>query len=150
MGIDEYFPIAEKFRKPIVITGFEPVDLLRGILRLVQMLENDKSTVENAYARVARLSGNPSAQALLDEVFTVIKKEWRGIGEIPASGLGIAKKYERFDAERKFGLVEEKSEMSNGCIAGDILRGAKKPAACPHFGKNLHTHESAGCANGFI
>ena len=135
MGVEEYYPIAEKYKKPIVITGFEPVDLLRGILRLVELLEEGQYKVENAYARVAKLDGNPSAQALLKDVFEVIQKDWRGIGEIPASGLGIADKYAAFDAERKYNLKQGKSEMSNGCIAGDILRGVKKPAACPHFGK---------------
>lgn len=135
MGMEEYHPIAKKFKKPIVITGFEPVDLLRGILRLVEMLEEGRYEVDNAYARVAKLNGNPSAQELLRDVFVIIKKDWRGIGVIPESGLGIAEKYAAFDAERKYNLKEGKSEMSNGCIAGDILRGVKKPAACPHFGK---------------
>lgn len=135
MGMEQYQPIAEKYKKPIVITGFEPVDLLRGILRLVEMLEAGRYEVDNAYARVARLNGNPSAQELLRDVFDIIKKDWRGIGEIPESGLGISEKYAAFDAEKKYNLKEGKSEMSNGCIAGDILRGVKKPVACPHFGK---------------
>lgn len=134
MGVEEYLPIAEKFRKPIVITGFEPVDLLRGILKLVEMLEEGKAEVSNAYERVARLDGNPEARKLLEDVYEVIEKDWRGIGSIPESGLGIQKKYAAFDAEKKFNLKAGKSEMSNGCIAGEILRGAKKPDACPHFG----------------
>lgn len=135
MGMDEYYPVAEKHETPIVITGFEPVDLLRGILKLVELLEAKENKVENAYARVVRLDGNASARAILDDVFEVIEKDWRGIGKIPASGLGIAKKYEAYDAEKKFDLQEGNSEMSNGCIAGDILRGSKKPFECPHFGK---------------
>ena len=136
MGVEQYYPIAEKFRKPIVITGFEPVDLLRGILKLVEMLEANNAGVDNAYARVVRLDGNKEAQHIIDDVFEIINKEWRGIGEIPASGLGIREKYAAYDAERKFNLVEEKSTMSNGCIAGEILRGVKKPHQCPHFGKS--------------
>ena len=134
MGMDQYKPIAEKFNKPIVITGFEPVDLLRGILKLVEMLEEKKNSVENAYGRVARLGGNKEARELIEDVFEVVKKDWRGIGEIPSSGLAIREKYADYDAERKYTLQEVKSEMSNGCIAGEILRGIKKPNACPHFG----------------
>ena len=135
MGISEYYPIAEKYQTPIVITGFEPVDLLRGILKLVELLEAGTPEVANAYARVVRLDGNQEARDLLEDVYEVIQKDWRGIGEIPASGLGISPKYAAFDAEKKFNLVEGKSTMSNGCMAGDVLRGAKKPQECPHFGK---------------
>lgn len=134
MGVDQYRPIAEKFKKPIVVTGFEPVDLLRGILKLVEMLESNTYAVENAYGRVVRLTGNTEGQELISDVFEIAEKEWRGIGTIPSSGLVMRAKYAAFDAERKFKLKEEKSSMSNGCIAGDILRGAKKPNACPHFG----------------
>jgi len=136
MGIEQYFPIAAEYKTPIVITGFEPVDLLRGILKLVEMLEDGRNEVDNAYARVVRLDGNLEAQKIITEVFEVIEKEWRGIGEIPASGLGIKEKYAAFDAEKKFELSQQKSEMSNGCIAGEILRGTKKPPQCPHFGKS--------------
>jgi hydrogenase expression/formation protein HypD len=135
MGLDQYHPIASKYKTPIVITGFEPVDLLRGILKLVEMLEEARNEVDNAYARVVRLDGNLEAQKIITEVFEVIKKDWRGIGEIPSSGLGIKEKYAAFDAEKKFELSQQKSEMSNGCIAGEILRGTKKPPQCPHFGK---------------
>ncbi len=135
MGIEEYKPIAKKYKTPIVITGFEPVDLLRGILKLVEMLEENRNEVDNAYARVVRLDGNPEAQKVLNDVFEITEKDWRGIGVIPNSGFGLAKKYAAFDAELKFNLTPEKSEMSNGCIAGEILRGNKKPLACPHFGK---------------
>ena len=135
MGIEEYKPIAKKYKTPIVITGFEPVDLLRGILKLVEMLEENRFEVDNAYARVVRLDGNSEAQKILKDVFEVTEKDWRGIGVIPNSGFGIAKKYVALDAEVKFNLEPGLSEMSNGCIAGEILRGTKKPPACPHFGK---------------
>ncbi len=138
MGIDQYKPIADKYKTPIVITGFEPVDLLRGILKLVEMLEDGRNEVDNAYARVVRLDGNSEAQKIITDVFEVIEKEWRGIGEIPASGLGIRAEYAAFDAEKKFKLSPHKSTMSNGCIAGEILRGTKKPPQCPHFGTNCH------------
>ncbi len=88
-----------------------------------------------SYGRVVRLDGNPQGRQLIDDVFEIAAKEWRGIGTIPESGLVMREEYAAFDAERKFNLKEEKSDMSNGCIAGDILRGAKKPKACPHFGK---------------
>jgi len=136
MGVEQYHPIAAKYKTPIVITGFEPVDLLRGILKLVEMLEAGRNEVDNAYARVVRLDGNLEAQKIINEVFEIIEKDWRGIGEIPASGLGIKEKYAAFDAEKKFKLSQQKSEMSNGCIAGEILRGTKKPPQCPHFGKS--------------
>jgi hydrogenase expression/formation protein HypD len=135
MGEEQYGPIAKKHKKPIVITGFEPVDLLRGILMLVDMLEAGDAAVQNAYARVVHFGGNKQAQQILKDVFEITEKEWRGLGEIPASGLSIRPKYWLFDAEQKFQLSAKKSEWSNGCIAGDILRGAKKPKQCPHFGK---------------
>jgi hydrogenase expression/formation protein HypD len=136
MGVDPYKPIAEKYKKPIVVTGFEPVDLLRGILKLVEMLESNTNGVTNAYGRVVRLEGNPEGQALISTVFNVVAKEWRGIGTIPASGLAMRSEYAAYNAERKFNLKEEKTDMSTGCIAGDILRGAKKPHQCAHFGTN--------------
>ncbi len=135
MGLEQYKPIAEKYKSPIVITGFEPVDLLRGILKLIDLLEEGKSLVENAYGRVVRLKGNKKAQLLLNEIFEVIDKDWRGIGEIPSSGLGIRPKYSAFDAEMKYSLKEVKTGLSNGCISGDILRGTVKPIDCPHFNK---------------
>jgi hydrogenase expression/formation protein HypD len=136
MGIEEYLPIADKYKKPIVITGFEPVDLLRGILKLTELLESGDASVQNAYERVVRLDGNPDARAIIEDVFEVTEKEWRGIGNIPQSGLGIREKYSDFDAERKFNLKQKATGIENGCIAGEILRGIKKPDACPHFGTN--------------
>lgn len=136
MGIDEYAPIARRYRVPIVVTGFEPVDILQGVLMAVTQLEAGRAEVENAYARVVRDDGNSAARALIAEVFQVVERRWRGIGSIPASGLGLAPAYRRFDAEIRFagvgpalGSVEE----NEACIAGLVLRGARKPPECPAF-----------------
>jgi hydrogenase expression/formation protein HypD len=144
MGIEEYRPIAEKYNTPIVITGFEPVDLLYGILKLIELLESKQNSVENAYARVVDLEGNKEARMIIEDVFEIVKKEWRGIGEIPLSGYKIAGNYKQFDAEFKFDLKEKKSDMSNGCIAGDILRGLSKPFDCPHFGTSCNPMKPLG------
>ncbi|GAA4435970.1 hydrogenase formation protein HypD [Pontibacter saemangeumensis] len=137
MGMQEYYPLAEKYGVPIVVTGFEPVDLLEGILMAVRQLESGKATVENQYARVVRPNGNQQAQAVIREVFEVTDREWRGIGVIPQSGYKVREKYWQYDAEQKFGTTTDTTvaPTDTGCIAGEILRGLKKPAQCPHFGK---------------
>ncbi|WP_114778298.1 hydrogenase formation protein HypD [Botryobacter ruber] len=137
MGLQEYYALAQKYRVPVVVTGFEPVDLLEGILLAVRQLETGRAAVENQYARVVRESGNEAAQAVIREVFEVADREWRGIGLIPQSGYRVREQYRQFDAEQKFGESAEVlfSETDTGCIAGEILRGLKKPAQCPHFGK---------------
>ena len=106
MGFEEYFPIAAKYRVPIVVTGFEPLDILQGVLMIVQQLESGRAEVENQYARAVRREGNQPAQELIRKVFTVVPRKWRGIGEIPQSGLGLSEAYAAFDAEKKFGLAE--------------------------------------------
>ncbi|MDX5436954.1 MAG: hydrogenase formation protein HypD [Pontibacter sp.] len=137
MGLQEYYPLAAKYRVPIVVTGFEPVDLLEGILMAVRQLEADKATVENQYARVVRSTGNLQTQKVIQEVFEVADREWRGIGIIPQSGYKVREKYSRFDAEQKLCKTTDVNiqESDQECIAGEILRGIKKPAQCPHFGK---------------
>ncbi|MCX2739733.1 hydrogenase formation protein HypD [Pontibacter anaerobius] len=137
MGLHEYYPLAEKYKIPIVVTGFEPVDLLEGILMAVRQLEAGIATVENQYARVVRNTGNLQAQAVIQEVFKVADREWRGIGVIPQSGYKVREKYQLFDAEHKFSETKniKVQELDAGCIAGEILRGIKKPVQCPHFGK---------------
>ena len=135
MGTEEYHAVAERFQVPVVITGFEPVDLLRGILKLVEMLESDDHSVQNAYARVVRLDGNPQARKNLSSVFEVIDKDWRGIGQIPGSGLGIRQEFAQYDAIQKFQLRFDEEIHHNGCRAGEVLRGALKPDQCPFFGK---------------
>jgi hydrogenase expression/formation protein HypD len=138
MGMQEYYPLARKYKVPVVITGFEPVDLLQGILLAVRQLEAGQAFVENQYARVVREPGNPEAQAVIREVFAVTDREWRGIGLIPQSGYGVREEYRQFDAEQKFSKAADPifSKADAGCIAGEILRGIKKPAQCPHFGKD--------------
>ncbi len=135
MGYEEYIPLAEKFKTPIVITGFEPVDILQGILATVKQLEKGIARVENQYSRVVTREGNLPAQNLLRDVYTIIDRKWRGIGNIPKSGFALAEKYAAFDADKIFNLGEIVSPESPLCIAGEVLQGHKKPTDCPAFGK---------------
>jgi hydrogenase expression/formation protein HypD len=134
MGFEEYFPIAQKYRIPIVVTGFEPLDILQGVLMVVQQLESGRAEVENQYARSVRREGNQPAQKLIREVFRVIPRKWRGVGEIPQSGLGLNEAYAAFDAEKKFGVAEHNVEEPAECISGLVLQGLKKPPECSAFG----------------
>ncbi|MGB7767395.1 MAG: hydrogenase formation protein HypD [Verrucomicrobiia bacterium] len=134
MGFEEYFPIAQKYHVPIVVTGFEPLDILQGVLMVVQQLESGRAEVENQYARAVRREGNPSAQNLMREVFRVIPRKWRGMGEILRSGLGLGEAYAAFDAEKKFGVAEHHVEEPAECISGLVLQGLKKPHECSAFG----------------
>jgi len=134
MGFEEYLPIAQKFRVPIVVTGFEPLDILQGVLMCVQQLESGRAEVENQYSRSVRREGNPGAQRLIREVFRVIPRKWRGVGEIPQSGLGLSDAYSSFDAQRRFGLAEWKVEEPLECLSGLVLQGKIKPHECPAFG----------------
>jgi hydrogenase expression/formation protein HypD len=135
MGFWEYPPIAERYHVPIVVTGFEPVDLLRGVLATVRQLESGKAEVENAYERVVTLNGNESAQKVLNTVFQPVDRKWRGIGTIPQSGLGLRPEFAAFDAESRFAVGEILTQESPLCIAGEILQGLKKPPECSAFGK---------------
>jgi hydrogenase expression/formation protein HypD len=135
MGYEEYFPVAEKYRVPIVVTGFEPMDILQGVLMTVQQLEAGRAEVENQYSRAVRRAGNLPAQALLKTVYQVVPRKWRGLGEIPRSGLGLAAAYAAFDAEKKFGVGGRRVEESPDCRAGLVLQGRIKPRECPAFGK---------------
>lgn len=135
MGFEEYFAIAEKFRVPIVVTGFEPLDILHGILMTVQQLESGRAGVENQYSRAVSREGNLPAQKLIREVFRVVPCKWRGIGEIPKSGLGLKGRYHVFDAEKKFGLRDRHVAESEICRSGLVLQGRIKPYECPAFGK---------------
>ncbi|MBI1860301.1 MAG: hydrogenase formation protein HypD [Deltaproteobacteria bacterium] len=134
MGYDEYEPIARRFQVPIVVTGFEPIDILEGVYLCVKQLEEGRSEVENQYSRSVRRGGNPSARSLLTKVFGVIPRPWRGLGEIPRSGLGLSHEYRDFDAEFRFGKVQPDAEEESTCISGLVLRGIKKPTECPAFG----------------
>lgn len=134
MGCAEYEPIAAQYGVPVVVTGFEPVDILFGLWQCVALLEAGRPSVENAYGRSVRRDGNPEARRILDEVFTVVPRKWRGLGEIPASGLDLAPKYRDYDAEARFDLGGIRAEESAECISGAILQGLRKPSECPAFG----------------
>lgn len=134
MGWQEYEPISRRWHVPIVVTGFEPLDLLEGVQMAAAQLDQGRAEVENQYRRAVRREGNRPAQQRIAEVFEITPRKWRGIGEIPASGLRLRERYRAFDAEERFpvgiGSVEEPSE----CIAGLVLQGLKKPFECPAFG----------------
>jgi len=134
MGYTEYEPIAAKYRCPIVVTGFEPLDILQGIAMCVRQLEQGRAEVENQYARSVRREGNQPAQKIIREVFGVVPRKWRGIGEIPQSGLGLRGDYAAFDAEQRFGVADQRVEEPAECISGLVLQGIKKPHECPVFG----------------
>jgi hydrogenase expression/formation protein HypD len=140
MGYHQYIPLAQKYHVPIVITGFEPVDLLLGISRVIQLLEHHEVTVENAYTRLVTEKGNIPAQQLLEEIFEPVDRKWRGIGIIPKSGLALRKEYQSFDADLLFGLEHIKANEPKECMAGQVLQGLLKPDQCPAFG-NLCTPE---------
>ena len=135
MGTWQYPPLAEQFRVPIVVTGFEPLDLLEGIRRTVLQLEHGRHELENAYARVVTERGNEAAQAVLAEVFEPVDRVWRGIGVIPASGWRLADAYREFDAEIRFAVTDVTAAESPLCKSGEVLRGTLKPNQCPAFGK---------------
>lgn len=134
MGYGEYFPIAARYHVPIVVTGFEPVDLLEGIWRAVRQLEEGRAEVENQYARLVRPEGNPAARSALESVFEVVDYPWRGIGPIPASGMALKGRYRRFDARDRFPDAASPSEEPDECRSGEVLAGRLKPSQCPAFG----------------
>ncbi|MBM4268872.1 MAG: hydrogenase formation protein HypD [Deltaproteobacteria bacterium] len=134
MGYEEYEPLAARHRVPIVVTGFEPLDILQGIWMCVRQLESGRAEVENQYERAVRRAGNPAARDLLEEVFEVVPRKWRGIGELPRSGLGLRGHYRRLDAERRFDVAAIHAEEPSECLSGLVLRGRIKPDACPAFG----------------
>jgi len=136
MGYNEYHPLSEKYKIPIVITGFEPLDLVQGIQMAVNQLENGMHKVENQYARVVKEKGNTNAIRIIRQVFQVGDREWRGIGMIPNSGYNLTNEFVDYDAERKFGIQGVKANEHPNCKAGDILKGIKKPIHCPEFGKS--------------
>ncbi|SDS44133.1 hydrogenase formation protein HypD [Opitutus sp. GAS368] len=134
MGTAEYGPIAREFGAPIIITGFEPVDILEGILLCVQQLESGRAAVENAYARAVRPEGNVHARRIVEQVFAICDRDWRGLGVIPQSGLAVRPAYATFDAARRFPLTTAATTGATECISGEIMRGIKKPHDCPAFG----------------
>jgi hydrogenase expression/formation protein HypD len=144
MGYEEYLPIAEKYRVPIVVTGFEPVDILQGVLMCVRQLEQGRAEVENQYARVVRREGNRPAQELIREVFQVVPRAWRGVGEIAESGLGLSDAYAAHDASRRFGLDAIEAAESPDCRAGEVLTGRLRPTECPEFGRRCTPEHPLG------
>jgi len=133
-GMDQYQPIAQTYRVPIIVTGFEPVDILQGVLSCVRQLEQGRFEVENQYARIVRPEGNRPAMQIMAEVFEPVPRKWRGIGEIPASGLALREAYQKFDAARRFDVEGITADEPAECIAGAVLQGHKKPHDCPAFG----------------
>ncbi|MEU3186129.1 hydrogenase formation protein HypD [Streptomyces sp. NPDC006923] len=134
MGISEYPELAERHRVPIVVTGFEPLDILEGIRRAVRQLEAGEYIVENAYPRAVQAEGSPAAMAMLDDVFEVTDRAWRGIGMIPASGWRLSPAYRQYDAEYRFSVTGIRTEESTVCRSGEVLQGLIKPHECEAFG----------------
>jgi hydrogenase expression/formation protein HypD len=135
MGFEEYEPIARRYRVPVVVTGFEPVDMLEGVLMTVRQLEAGTATVENQYARAVRREGNAQSKKLIEDVFEICDRKWRGVGIIPKSGYKLRYEYRDHDAERLYEVADIQTQESTVCISGQILRGLKKPHDCAAFGK---------------
>jgi hydrogenase expression/formation protein HypD len=144
MGWEQYIPISEKYKVPIVVTGFEPMDLLEGILMVVRQLESGRYEVENQYARVVKREGNRAARELINKVFMVSDSKWRGIGTIPQSGLSLRPKYADHDAEIAFGLDDLTVREPSNCISGLVLQGLKKPFECSAFGRECTSQTPLG------
>jgi hydrogenase expression/formation protein HypD len=144
MGTSEYQPIAARYRVPIVITGFEPLDLLEGVWRAVRRLEAREPGVENQYSRVVSDQGNRASQSLLDRVFEVCDRKWRGIGILPKSGLRLRYEYRAHDALRVFEVDDITTQEPSECISGQVLRGLKKPTDCPAFGIRCNPESPLG------
>ena len=149
MGYEEYVPIAAKYHVPIVVTGFEPLDILQGVLMCVQQLESGRAEVENQYSRSVRQEGNQPAQQLIREVFQVVPRKWRGMGEIPQSGLGLRDAYAAFDAERKFGVAEHARRGTRRMPQRAGVAGTDQAARMPGLRHALHARASAGRDDGF-
>lgn len=144
MGWTEYEPIAARYRVPIVVTGFEPIDILEGMYLAVRQLEEGRHEVENQYVRSVRREGTVPAKNLVAEVFRLVDRQWRGIGQIPASGLGLREEFADFDAEFRFGLADMHVAEPPECRAGDVLRGQLKPFECPAFGRRCTPEHPLG------
>jgi len=144
VGEEEYLPIAARYKVPIVITGFEPIDLLQGIYMCVKQLEEGRAEVENQYARVVRHGGNRLARGIVSDVFEVCHRKWRGIGEIASSGLRLRAPYRQFDAALKFDVATMQVDEPEACISGLVLQGLKKPSECPAFGRECNPDRPLG------
>lgn len=144
MGYWQYLPLAEKYHVPIVVTGFEPLDVLEGIRRTVQQLENGRAAVENAYPRAVQLEGNKPAQKMLADVFVVADRTWRGIGRIPQSGWELGETYREFDATYRFDVGDIRTQESPFCRSGEVLQGLIKPNECAAFGRECTPRNPLG------
>ncbi len=144
MGYHEYLPITERYNIPIVITGFEPVDILQGIFLCIKQLEQGRAKVENQYSRVVTQQGNQPAQQLLQQVFNVVDQQWRGLAEIPKSGLAISEEYADWNAENRFSVASINTQEPNLCRSGEILTGLLKPDACAEFAKTCTPEHPMG------
>jgi hydrogenase expression/formation protein HypD len=145
MGYHEYPSLAEKYRVPMAVTGFEPLDLVNGILSVVRLLEAGKVTeIENSYSRLVTIDGNKSAQKIIDKVFMECDRPWRGIGVIPMSGWCLRPEFDKFNAEKRFDVGDIRPQESAVCIAGQIMQGRKKPHDCPAFGKECTPEHPLG------
>lgn len=144
MGVDEYVDLSKRYRVPIVVTGFEPVDILLGVYLCIKQLEEGRTEVENPYARAVRSEGNERAVRLMDEVFELCDRDWRGLGAIPSSGLQLREGYRRFDAEERFSLEPAAEPGSGDCQASLVLQGLLKPDQCPAFGKPCTPEDPLG------
>jgi hydrogenase expression/formation protein HypD len=133
MGMNEYLPIAAEYKIPIVVTGFESVDILQGIYQCIQQLEAGRFTVENAYSRVVRNTGNITAQQAMEQVFTTVDRSWRGLGEIAQSGLTLSPEFDPWNAEKRFNVATINTQEPKACHSGEVLQGLLKPAQCPEF-----------------
>jgi hydrogenase expression/formation protein HypD len=145
MGYHEYPAIAEEFHVPMAITGFEPLDLVNGILKVIKLLEAGRNIeIDNSYSRAVTIGGNPQAQKIIDQVFMECDRPWRGIGVIPASGWCLRPEFNDFNAETRFDVGEIQTQESSICIAGRIMQGMKKPHDCPAFGKECTPEHPLG------
>ena len=144
MGMEEYYPVAEKYQIPIVVTGFEPVDLLQGIVMAVRQLEKGEYKVENQYVRSVQREGNRMAQDTIHKVFEVSDRVWRGIGSIPQSGYEVNTEYRQYNARWRFAIDIPFAEENKECISGDIMKGLKKPKQCPNFGTKCKPEHPLG------
>ncbi len=144
MGFEEYEPIAKTYQVPVVVTGFEPLDILQGLLMVIQQLEEGRFEVENQYARAVRREGNRPAQEIIKQVFEVTERKWRGVGSIPQSGLKLRNEYLSFDAEQRFELSDYTRDEPGECKSGLILQGLMKPDECPSFGARCHPQHPLG------
>jgi len=133
-GVEEYRPLAEQYGVPIVVTGFEPLDILQGVLMCVEQLEAGRAEVENQYTRSVRSEGNRAALKQVEEAFCRVPQKWRGIGQIPQSGLTLRERYAAYDAARRFGVEQITADEPPECLAGEVLQGHKRPPDCPVFG----------------